>query len=219
MRVFNPDGSDGGMAANSLRCVAKYLFDNETAGENLTVETVNGVKELAVKSFNGKASSVSVNLGKVVFDGKITPSTLEGEVINREITFGGNPYKTTLVNVGNSHCVIFCDKIEDIDMEKLAQAVYESGYFPQGVYIEVVRVVNNMTIKMRLWEKDNGEMLSCGTAAAAAAVASIVCGFCKREEIITVKLKGGDLFVKYNENGEVELDGTVRQSFEGMIEI
>ncbi len=48
-------------------------------------------------------------------------------------------------------------------------------------------------------------------------MASIVCGYCAND--VTVKLKGGDLFVKLNADGEVELDGTVRQSFEGMIEI
>lgn len=95
----------------------------------------------------------------------------------------------------------------------------ETGCFPAGVFVECVRVVNNVTVKMRVWEKRSGETLSCGTAAAAAAVAAIACGYCLRGEIITVKLKGGDLFVKYSENGDVELDGTVRQSFEGMTEI
>ncbi len=217
MRVFNRDGSDGGLAANPLRCVAKYLFDNKMAGENMTIESSSGVKELSVKSFNGKASSVSVNLGKPVFDGNLIPSALEGEVINREVGFGGKSYNITLVNVGNPHCVIFCEKVDDIDIEALGQIITETGYFPQGVYVEIVRVVNNMTIKMRVWEKVSGETWACGTAAAAAAVASIVCGYCAND--VTVKLKGGDLFVKLNADGEVELDGTVRQSFEGMIEI
>ena len=217
MRVFNRDGSDGGLAANPLRCVAKYLFDNKMAGENMTIESSSGVKELSVKSFNGKASSVSVNLGKPVFDGNLIPSALEGEVINREVGFGGKSYNITLVNVGNPHCVIFCEKVDDIDIEALGQIITEIGYFPQGVYVEIVRVVNNMTIKMRVWEKVSGETWACGTAGAAAAVASIVCGYCAND--VTVKLKGGDLFVKLNADGEVELDGTVRQSFEGMIEI
>ncbi len=215
MRVFNRDGSDGGLAANPLRCVAKYLFDNKMAGENMTIESSSGVKELSVKSFNGKASSVSVNLGKPVFDGNLIPSALEGEVINREVGFGGKSYNITLVNVGNPHCVIFCEKVDDIDIEALGQIITEIGYFPQGVYVEIVRVVNNMTIKMRVWEKVSGETWACGTGAAA--VASIVCGYCAND--VTVKLKGGDLFVKLNADGEVELDGTVRQSFEGMIEI
>ena len=72
---------------------------------------------------------------------------------------------------------------------------------------------------MRVWERGNGETWSCGTAAAAAAVAAVANGKCVYGEIITVKLKGGDLFVKYDFGGDVELDGTVKQSFEGSIEI
>ena len=81
-----------------------------------------------------------------------------------------------------------------------------------------MRVVNNVTVKMRVWDRINGETWSCGTAAAAAAVAAVKCGQCSYGEIITVKLKGGDLFVKFDESG-VELDGSVKQSFEGSIEI
>ncbi len=220
MRVFNRDGSDGGMAANPLRGVAKYLYDNKmNADETIRVETVSGVKELNVNCFNGVASSVSVNLGKPSFDGKDVQSTLEGDVIDREITLDGKNYKVTLVNVGNSHCVIFCDKVDDVDIEALGQSIIYSGMFPQSIFLECVRVVNNVTVKMRVWEKINGETWSCGTAACAAAIAAIANGKCLKGEIITVKLKGGDLFVKYAENGEVELDGTVKESYRGVIEI
>ena len=97
MRVFNRNGSDGGMAANPLRGVAKYLFDNGLAGEELTVETSNGVKQLSLISFNGAASSVSVDLGKPVISAE-----------EKYISFGGKQYTANFVNVGNRHCVIFC---------------------------------------------------------------------------------------------------------------
>jgi carbamoyl-phosphate synthase large subunit len=220
VRVFNRDGSDGGMAANPIRGVAKYLYDNKlVSSENVTIETCSGVKKLKVNPFNGVASSVSVNLGKPTFDGKQIPSKFEGDVINKTVSLDGKNYNITLVNVGNPHCVVFCDKVDDMDMETLGQALIGTGNFPQGIFLECVRVVNNVTVKMRVWEKINGETWACGTAAAATAVAAIVNGFCSQNEIITVKLKGGDLFVKYNENGEIELDGTVKESFNGIIEI
>ena len=37
--------------------------------------------------------------------------------------------------------------------------------------------------------------------------------------MITVKLRGGDLFVKMDEDGDIVLDGSVKQSYEGVIEI
>ncbi len=221
MRVFNRDGSEGGMAANPLRCVAKYLFDNRlvNSDKDIAIETCSGVKMLDVSSFNGKASSVSVNLGKPSFDAHALPSTFDGEVIMKPVEFGGKTYNVTLINVGNPHCVIFCDKVDDVDLDAVGQAIIESGYFPHGVFVEFVRVVNDLTLKMRVWDKVSGETYSCGTAAAAAGVAAVVNGYCKKDAIITVKLKGGDLFVKYMNDGDVELDGTVKLSFEGTIEI
>ena len=217
MRVFNRDGSDGGMAANPLRCVAKYLYDNRIVNsDTISIETCSGVKNLTVNSFNGKASSVSVNLGEsedLVLDVKKAESAELWVKVNEK------GYKVNFMNVGNPHCVVFCDKVDDVDIEELGQAINDLSCFPQGVYVECVRVVNNLTLKARVWEKRNGETLSCGTAAAAAAVAAVKNGYCMRDAIITVKLKGGDLFVKYSEAGEVDLDGTVKLSFEGLIEI
>ena len=116
-------------------------------------------------------------------------------------------------------CVIFCDNVDEIDLDALGQAVTEANLFPQGTFVEVARVVNNLTVKMRVWEKENGETLSCGTAAAATAIVSAANGLCKYDEVVTVKLKGGDLFVRYEKDGDVHLDGSVKLSFKGSIEI
>ena len=94
-----------------------------------------------------------------------------------------------------------------------------SGAIKSDEYLEFVRFVNNVTVKVRAWDKANGETLACGTAAAAAALSAIKSGECKENELITVKLKGGDLFVKLNEAGEAELDGSVKQTYKGIIEI
>lgn len=215
MRVFNSDGSDGGMAANPLRGVAKYLFDNGLASENVNIECCGTVKTLAVNSFNGKASSVSVNLGKPDI------ANLDNGIVQPagKIVFNGKTCSVYQVNIGIPHCVVKYDNVDEIDLDALGQAVAESGLFNENKYVSCVRVVNGVTLKMRVWDKNNGETWSCGTAAAAAAVIMCLMGDCKRNEIITVKLKGGDLFVKYYDSGEVELDGTVKQSFKGQIEI
>ena len=87
------------------------------------------------------------------------------------------------------------------------------------VNTEFVRVVNRMTLKMRVWERKNGETWSCGTGAAAAVVAAVLNGYCDYDTNITVKLRGGDLTVNYHENGDVELMGSVKTVYEGTLEI
>lgn len=207
VRIFNRDGKESELAANPVRCVAKYLFDNGFADETMKIEVACGVYRLKVNSFNGKASSVSMDLGK---------PKCKTDII---LKLNGVEYPATYVDLGNRHLVIFLDKVEEADIDALGQALIDSGNYPDDVYLDCVRVVNGVTVKMRVWEKVNGETYSCGTAAAAAAVASILNGKCVYGEVITAKLKGGDLFVKYEERGDVELDGTVKQSFKGSIEI
>ncbi len=166
MRVFNSDGSSGGMAANPLRCVAKYLFDNGfVSGENLSVESCGVVKNLTVNSFNGKASSVSVNLGKPVIGHTETGNGNEAE----KFEFNGKIYDVYRVNVGISHCIAKCDNVDELDLDAFGQALMESALSDKCDYVSCVRVVNGVTLKMRVWEKNNGETWSCGTAAAAAA--------------------------------------------------
>ena len=220
MRIFNRDGSEGRMAGNSIRCVAKYLFDNGfVKNEHMKIETLSGVKELTLYTFSGSVGSVSVNMGKAELNGKLIPSTLEGEtVVAREIVVGGQPYKVTLVNVGNPHCVVFCDKVDAVDLANVGPLFEYAAYFPQRVNAEFVRVVNPKTLKMRVWERGNGETWACGTGAAAAAVACVLNGLCKADTDITVKLKGGDLIVRYASDGSVTLTGSAKLVFEGTVE-
>ncbi|MDE6585989.1 MAG: carbamoyl-phosphate synthase large subunit [Clostridia bacterium] len=207
VRIFNRDGKESTLAANPIRCVAKYLFDNGLAQETVTIESACGTHKLRVNSFNGKASSVSMDLGTPKFKKDI------------KLNLNGEEYTVTNIDVGNQHIVLFLDKVEEVDIDALGQALVESGKYHDGVFLECVRVVNGVTLKMRVWEKGNGETYSCGTAAVAATVASVVNGYCFYGEDITVKLNGGDLFVKYEKEGNAELDGTVKQSFVGSIEI
>jgi len=213
VRVFNRDGSDGGLAANPIRCAAKYLYDNNlVSGDQFTVESCGEVKKVSINHINGVASSVAEILG--------TPSVTENTDFAHlaaldEYNFG----KSYSVEMGNSHYVLFCDKVDDVDIEELGLNLIVKGVIKPDAYVECVRVVNNVTVKVRAWDKANGETLACGTAAAASALAAIKSGDCKEGEIITVKLKGGDLFVKLHDNGEMELDGSVKQTYKGIIEI
>ena len=220
MRIFNKDGSEGAMAGNSIRCVAKYLFDNGFVhNKKITIETLSGVRELTLYTFSGKVGSVSVDMGKAVLEGALIPSTLTGEaVVDRSIEVGGQQYKVTLVNVGNPHCVVFCDKVDAVDIANVGPLFEHADYFPQRINAEFVRVVNDKTLKMRVWERGNGETLACGTGAAASVVAAVLNGYCKPDEDITVKLRGGDLIVRYASDGHVTLTGSVRLVYAGTVE-
>ncbi|MBR2340908.1 MAG: carbamoyl-phosphate synthase large subunit [Clostridia bacterium] len=221
MRIFNKDGTEISVGGNAIRCMAKYLYDKKIVSRNeMTIETLNGVNQVKVYSLSGKVTSASVNFGKVELAGEKIPCVWKEEkIVKKPVNVGGENYEITLVNVGNPHCVIFSDKVDAVPLKKVGPLFENSEYFPAHMNTEFIRVVNKTTIKMRVWERGNGETWSCGTGAAAAVVAAVLCGYCEMDTNVTVKLRGGDLTVNYHSSGEVELMGNVKTVFEGQLEI
>ena len=219
MRIFNLDGSEGKMAGNSIRSVAKFLYDNDIVKKDeMTIETASGVKTVRVFTREGKVSSATVDIGKAELKPERIPVLMSGEnVINRPYTVLDKEYNITCVSTGNPHCVVFVDNVDKIDIETVGRAFENAEIFPERVNTEFVRVVNSNTIKMRVWERGNGETLACGTGAAAAVVAAVENGYCKKGENITVKLRGGDLIVNYTDE-KVTLTGNTNLVYKGEIE-
>lgn len=218
MRIFNKDGSEGKMAGNSIRCVGKYLYDNHYVNsENLTIETASGIKQLKLYIFGGQVHSVCVDMGKAELLPKKIPVLLDGDaVIDRVVTIGNEKYCITCVSVGNPHCVVFCDQVDRVDIATVGPQFENNLLFPERINTEFVRVVNKSTLKMRVWERGNGETFACGTGACAAVVAAVENGYCKKGEDITVKLKGGDLIVNYTDEA-ITLTGNADLICEGSI--
>ena len=219
MRIFNSDGSEGKMAGNCIRCVGKYLYDNNiVTSTKMTVETGSGVKSLKVYTRNGKVTSASVNMGKASVLTKDIPTTIKSDkIINYPINIGGKDYNITCVSTGNPHCVVFCDYVDGVNIKRVGPTFENSSFFPERINTEFIRVVNPNTIKMRVWERGNGETLACGTGACAAVVAAVENGFCQKGEDITVKLRGGDLIVNYTDD-EVILTGNAELIYNGEVE-
>ncbi len=218
MRVFNLDGSEGRMGGNAMRSVAKYVYDSSYVDtETVTIETASGIKSVELYVMNDKVSSVCANMGKAELDGAVTSTIGIDRFVDYPVILGGEDYRITCVSMGNPHCVVFCPRVDNIDIEKIGPRFEKASIFAHRVNTEFVRVVNETTLKMRVWERGNGETLACGTGACAAVVAAVENGYCKKNTDIIVKVKGGDLIVNYTDEG-VFLTGTTKLVFEGTVE-
>lgn len=219
MRIFNIDGSEGKMAGNSIRCVGKYLYDNDMVKKNkMLIETESGVKSLSLFTRNGKVSSVTVDMGKAELSPSKIPVNMDGDkIINRPAVIGDKEYNITCCSVGNPHCVVFVDNADEIKLDEIGPQFETADIFPERINTEFVRVVNSNTLKMRVWERGNGETLACGTGACAAVIAAVENGYCNKGENITVKLQGGDLIVSYTDD-RVTLTGDCNLVYKGEIE-
>ncbi len=223
MTIYNKDGTPGMMSGNALRCVGKYLYDNGMVDKtDISIETPVGVKKVALEVKQGVVQSACVDMGKVILNPENIPVTLPGEkVVAFPIHVGYRPYRITCVSIGNPHCVVFFgadESLENLDVSTIGPMFESHELFPERVNTEFVKVLNENTLKMRVWERGNGETMACGTGACAAAVAACLCGYCKKNTDITVKLKGGDLIVRYTDEG-VFLSGNAEITFTGEIVI
>ncbi len=219
MRIFNIDGSEGKMAGNSIRCVGKYLYDNKIVDKTeIDIETAAGVRHLSLYTRNGKVSSVTVDMGKAELKPECIPALLDGDsIINRAVEINGDEVNINCCAVGNPHCVVFVDNVDKVDVAKIGPQFETSSIFPERINTEFVRVVNSNTLKMRVWERGNGETLACGTGACAAVICAVENGYCHKGENIIVKVKGGDLIVNYTDE-KVTLTGDCNLVYTGEIE-
>ena len=232
MEMYNADGSRGKMCGNGIRCVGKYVSDHHmTQKDEITVETLAGIKHLKLFKENGKVSLVRVDMGAPILQpeqipvdvnafGGIHTTHLEpyGDIIlETEIPLKESlSMKGTCVSMGNPHCVVQVSDVAGYDVSGIGPLFEHNPLFPEGVNTEFIHVTDRRNISMRVWERGSGETWACGTGACAVAVSCILNGL--TQSSVTVHLRGGDLQIEWEEEkGTVFMTGPAVTVFEGEI--
>ena len=223
MRMFNADGSEGKMCGNGVRCVGKYVYDNlldDKSRDTITIETLSGIKTLKITAVNGKAQLLEVDMGKAELNAVEIPVVYEGcdTVIAKPLLVNNKEHIVTCVSMGNPHCVTFVDDVDSLELEKIGPHFENHKAFPERINTEFVKVIDEKTLQMRVWERGSGETWACGTGACATVVAACENGYCKKGEDITVHLRGGDLVINYTDE-RVLMTGPATKVFDGEIEV
>lgn len=221
MRMFNADGSEGRMCGNGVRCIAKYVYDyGLTQNTTITLETLAGIKTLEMTlGADGRVALVRVDMGSAILDPAEIPvvSPLD-RFINQPIQVGGEIFRATCVSMGNPHAVVLVEDPAAFDLPYWGPLFERHPLFPQQVNTEFIRIDSPQSITMRVWERGSGETLACGTGACATVVAAALLGLCPRDRDVTVHLLGGDLIIRYREDGRVLMTGPAATIFDGTID-
>ena len=218
MEMYNMDGSRGEMCGNGIRCVAKFVYDKGLTDKNkISVISCGKIKYLDLIVEEGKVSTVKVNMGAPVLKAVDIPVISDQEqVISERIEVENNIYEMTCVSMGNPHAVIFVEDVSDFPIEKIGPLFEKHVRFPNYINTEFVKVLDDKTVEMRVWERGTGETLACGTGACATVVACVLNGLTKEE--VTVKLLGGNLQIKWDREADlVYMTGPASTVFEGEI--
>ena len=223
MKMYNQDGSQAEMCGNGIRCVGKYVYDKGLIKkENITVETLAGIKELHFEIKNEKVESITVNMGKPIFTDNLIPCTptikenndyTDEKISHVKLNIIDKEFDFTCVSMGNPHAITIINNIDNFNVEKYGKLLESDKHFPKKTNVEFIEIVDDTTIKMRVWERGAGETLACGTGACASVVACKLNKLVKKDKEITVKLLGGDLKIKWENN--VFMTGPANFVFEG----
>jgi len=221
MRMFNSDGSEGNMCGNALRCIAKYIYEKKhILNDMISIETLSGIKYLKLKIKDNKVIDVEVNMGKAILDTSLIPViTDKPKFINELLYIDKKYFNVTCLSIGNPHCVIFMDNVNELKIDEIGPKIEKYKLFPNRINTEFVKVCSKNRLIMRVWERGSGETLACGTGACASVVASVLNGLCEYEKEITVVLKGGKLKIKYSKDGTITMRGPAEFVFSGEVEI
>lgn len=216
MQIFNSDGSEAEMCGNATRCVARYVYEyGLTTKTKITLETLAGIIRPELVFQDGKIVSVRVDMGE--------PRLLRGEIpmtgnqndhaVNYPIELGGTVFFATSVSMGNPHCVIFVDRVEDINLAVIGPQIERYKIFPQKTNVEFVQVLNKKELRMRVWERGAGITMACGTGSCAVAVAAVLNNRTDRK--ILIHLDGGDLEVEWGTDNHVYMSGPAVEVYRG----
>jgi len=209
-RIFNADGQEVQQCGNGARCFALYVFEKKlTNKRKINVETLNGVIKLIIND----ASSVTVNMGEPEF----MPSKIPANLDDQHKKYSINDSEMGILSMGNPHAVLLANNIANLEIDKIAKDIQNSGYFPEGVNVGFMQINSPSNISLRVYERGVGETQSCGTGACAAVVYGVENNLL--ENAVTVSLPGGDLDINYEKGTEVFMTGPAVFVFEGYVEV
>jgi diaminopimelate epimerase len=217
-RVFNPDGSEAEKSGNGLRIFCKYIYDyGYTRNKQFTVETLGGIVRATInEEINGKASVITIDMGKAIFKPKEIPvkCNLE-ECIDFPLIIDGKEFKINCISVGNPHCQVVVNELNVEEVKHFGPLLENHPMFPNRINVQFVKILSRNEIEMLIWERGAGYTLASGSSSSAAATMMHKKGFVGNH--VTVKMMGGELKIDIDDQWNIRLCGEVKQVAEGIL--
>lgn len=219
LRIFNPDGSEAEKSGNGLRIFAKYLWDHGHAkAETFTVDTRGGVVECQLHVRAGRVNFVTVEMGRATFRASEIPMRgPDREAIAVPLELSDGPaLRVTAVALGNPHCVVFVDRLDEAECRRLGPVIESHPAFPNRINVQFARVAARDALEILIWERGAGWTLASGSSSCAAAAAAVRNGLCDHGRV-AVRMRGGELAVHVRPDWSLRLEGPVEEVCTGTL--
>ena len=237
MRVLNADGSEAQMCGNGLRCVAKYLLEQDpaalaaSAAPAIVIETVAGVLRCQLNRPPGACLDpaadweIEIGMGAPRLQRAALPmlGPPAALCLGEPLLCDRETLRITAVSMGNPHAVIFTTpEMRSQGLSSLAQRVgplvETHPVFPERTNVELCNRRASDDYEVVVWERGCGLTKACGTGACAVAVAACRLGLSEPDHWIKIQLPGGILQVRVLAGEQdVRLRGPARSVFRGQL--
>lgn len=212
LRIFNPDGSEAEKSGNGLRIFAKYLYEHGQAkGRVFRVETRGGVVGCECHLAGGRVDSVTVEMGQVTFRAPDIPMYgPDREVVAVPLQVNDHFFRVTALSVGNPHCVIFCERLDEAEVRGFGPLIEHHAAFPNRTNVQFARIEGRDRVSILIWERGAGYTLASGSSSCAVASAAVKNGLCDHGPV-TVVMPGGELVIEVRPDWSLRLQGPVEE--------
>jgi len=218
VRIFNPDGSEAEKSGNGLRIFAKYLYDYKFSREKIfTIETLGGlVRAEIIEENNGKALTIKVDMGFACFVSSEIPVKCENvECLDETLILEYKNYRINCVSVGNPHCVVLKDHLDEKEIKQFGPQIENHPMFPNRINVQFAKVISPTEVEAMIWERGAGWTLASGSSACAVAAVMVKKGLTERN--LTIKMTGGNLKIEIDLNWNIKMTGEVREIISGVL--
>jgi diaminopimelate epimerase len=211
LRIWNPDGSLAEKSGNGLRIFARFNVDHRLANLEHTVEVGGVVVQCRVHE---DGQLVTVEMGQAQVEPEGVPTT--EPVWNRPECIAGTVLNLHAVGMGNPHCVVFVDDLllgrttlDDLPWRSWGAELEVHPLFPNRTNVQLVRVKDDHTLELRVFERGAGPTRASGSSACAAAVAGVRTG--RVQSPVRVEMEGGLLDISVDSALYVVMTGPVEE--------
>jgi diaminopimelate epimerase len=220
LRIFNPDGSEAEKSGNGLRIFAKYLWDHGHARgrKTFSVDTRGGVVECTCHERDGRVTFVTVEMGRATFRAPEIPMAgpdREAVAVPLDLP-DDSQVMVTAVSVGNPHCVVFVERLDEAEVRRVGPLLERHPAFPQRTNVQFAHAVRPDTLDILIWERGAGYTLASGSSSCAAASAAVRNGHCRHGRV-SVRMPGGTLVVEVRPDWSLRLEGPVEEVYAGAL--
>lgn len=201
-RILNSDGSEAEQCGNGLRCVARFIKENNLDKRNaFNIETKAGVFPIHIKDLD----HITIEMGIPLVEDK-----------QRHLRVDDADRVLSIISLGNPHCVLKVNALSEIDIQALGKAISTHTYFPNGTNVGFMEVSKPNEITLRTYERGAGQTLACGSNACAAAITAILNNWA--ESPVTVHFAHGSLKIEWQGvNKPILMTGPASHVFSGQI--